>query len=313
MSKTAKLASKLWKIPITTSYHTDAPSYSKYYVQKIVDYFPNIISNFFTKTINLAKKVEKKQKKKILDFLVHCEYAMVDQFLSDNLFNLEKINSCMIEKMSRGIDKRIFKKKKINRELFFKKYKIPRKNKLIFFCGRVHELKGSLFLSRIHKSLSKSVGQITTVLAGENINGEECRRVGGKDLRIINHIDQMEVASFLNVCDLFIFPSLYETGPQVVLEAKSCEAVCVVSPSGGGRRIEQNGFDGIIIKRYVLKDWLAEIEDLLKNKKRINSIKNNLRKNFSQPSWKKVFEIYFLKKWKRIYRKNTNDLKMHQR
>ena len=38
----------------------------------------------------------------------------------------------------------------------------------------------------------------------------------------------------MNICDLFIFPSLYETGPQVVLEAKQCQAVCLVSPGGGG-------------------------------------------------------------------------------
>tara|TARA_B100000686_G_C16692793_1_gene918683 strand:+ start:59 stop:1318 length:1260 start_codon:yes stop_codon:yes gene_type:complete len=311
MSKTAKLASKFWKIPLTTSYHTDTPSYSKYYVQKIINYFPNVISNFFTKKINLANKVEKKQKKKILDYLMHCKYAMIDQSLSDKSFNMEKISSCSVEKMSRGVDKNIFKKKNFNKDLFLKKYKIPRKNKLIFFCGRIHELKGSTFLSKIHKSLSRNLGNITTVLAGENINGEECKSIGGKDLIIINHLDQIEVSSFLNVCDLFVFPSLFETGPQVVLEAKSCEAICVVSPSGGGRRIEKNGFDGVIIKRHILKDWILEIEDLLKNPKRINFIKNNLRKNFNQPSWKKVFEIYFLEKWKKIYSKNANDLKMH--
>ena len=33
----------------------------------------------------------------------------------------------------------------------------------------------------------------------------------------------------MNVCDLFVFPSLYETGPQVVMEAKSCGALCLVS------------------------------------------------------------------------------------
>mgnify|MGYP001234484182 FL=1 len=35
MSRTARLASKIWKIPLTTSYHTDATSYTKYYVLKI--------------------------------------------------------------------------------------------------------------------------------------------------------------------------------------------------------------------------------------------------------------------------------------
>ena len=42
----------------------------------------------------------------------------------------------------------------------------------------------------------------------------------------------------MNICDLFVFPSLYETGPQVVIEAKLCEAVCVVSPNGGETNFE---------------------------------------------------------------------------
>ena len=49
----------------------------------------------------------------------------------------------------------------------------------------------------------------------------------------------------MNICDLFVFPSLYETGPQVVMEAKSCGALCVVSPKGGGRRISHNFWSNV--------------------------------------------------------------------
>ena len=71
----------------------------------------------------------------------------------------------------------------------------------------------------------------------------------------------------MSVCDLFVFPSLYEIGPQVILEAKACQAVCVVSPKGGGKRIIHN-FDGIIINKYSVVSWSNEVLNLLDNSKK---------------------------------------------
>ena len=46
MAKTAKLASKIWRIPLTTSYHTDTPSYTEYYILKILKKLPNSLINY---------------------------------------------------------------------------------------------------------------------------------------------------------------------------------------------------------------------------------------------------------------------------
>ena len=63
MSKTAKLASFIWKIPLTTSYHTDTSSYTKYYILKIFSYLPSLLSSFFIKKMSLKVKVNKKKSK----------------------------------------------------------------------------------------------------------------------------------------------------------------------------------------------------------------------------------------------------------
>ena len=65
-----------------------------------------------------------------------------------------------------------------------------------------------------------------------------------KNIFILNYLNENDISTMMNMCDLFVFPSLYETGPQVVIEAKLCEAVCVVSPNGGGRQILKSGMDG---------------------------------------------------------------------
>ena len=68
MAKTAKKVSRKFKIPLTTSFHTDTPSYSEFYVKKILNYFPRPISNFMISKLKIHKRVKYKQEKKILDF-----------------------------------------------------------------------------------------------------------------------------------------------------------------------------------------------------------------------------------------------------
>ena len=298
MSKTAKLASFIWKIPLTTSYHTDTPSYTKHYILKMFSSYPSFLSSFFIKKIKLHQKISENQKIRIQKYFNFCEKVMIDfKTLSKDFSKIKK--SKKLVNLERGINKEVFKKIKINKRNFYEKFKIPLENKILFFCGRIHELKGANFLAKIHKNLREKGVRVTTILTGEDIHGDECKKIGGQNLIITNYLNQNEVASFMNVCDLFVFPSLYETGPQVVLEAKSCGALCLVSPNGGGKKIRHN-FDGIIIGKYLINEWVKVIYSLLKEKKKISEIKYNLQKYNTSPSWRNVFFTLFYKNWKKV-------------
>ena len=298
MSKTAKLASFIWKIPLTTSYHTDTSSYTKYYILKIFSYLPSLLSSFFIKKIKLHQKIPENQKIKIQKYFNYCNKVMINfKSLSEDFSKIKRNKK--IVNLERGINKEVFKKIKINKINFYKKFNIPLENKILFFCGRIHELKGANFLAKIHKNLIEKGLPVTTILTGEDIHGDECKKIGGQDLIITNYLNQNEVANLMNICDLFVFPSLYETGPQVVMEAKSCGALCVVSPKGGGRKISHN-FDGIIINKYLVNEWVKVIYSLLKEKKKISKIKNNLQKYNTSPSWRDIFFNVFYKNWKEV-------------
>ena len=298
MSKTAKLASFIWKIPLTTSYHTDTSSYTKYYILKIFSYLPSPLRSFFIKKIKLHQKISENQKIKIQKYFNFCNKVMINfKSLSEDFSKIKRNKK--IVNLERGINKEVFKKIKINKINFYKKFNIPLENKILFFCGRIHELKGANFLAKIHKNLIEKGLPVTTILTGEDIHGDECKKIGGQDLIITNYLNQNEVANLMNICDLFVFPSLYETGPQVVMEAKSCGALCVVSPKGGGRKISHN-FDGIIINKYLVNEWVKVIYSLFKEKKKISKIKNNLQKYNTSPSWRDIFFNVFYKNWKEV-------------
>ena len=298
MSRAAKIASKIWKIPLTSSVHTDTPSYTEYYILKIFLNFHSFFKKILIEKIKLQKIISTNQKKKINKYFASCKNIMIDVKNLEKNFLSKDLSKKFIQ-LERGVEKKIFTKKIVNRNNIFKKYNLPNKKKIIFFCGRIHTLKGAVFLSKVHKKLEKCGIDLITILAGENIHGNTCKEIGGPNLKIVNYLDENEIATFMSVCDLFVFPSLYEIGPQVILEAKACQAVCVVSPQGGGKRIIHN-FDGIIINKYSVVSWANEVLNLLDNSKKINKIKKNLSINNTQLTWRDVFFEIFYKNWKKF-------------
>ena len=95
-----------------------------------------------------------------------------------------------------------------------------------------------------------------SVFAGEDIHGEKCLSIGGENIKLLGHLNENEISDLYNLCDLFVFPSRYETGPQVVLEAKACVAVSVVSPEGGGKRIKKMELMELLLKNLMLLNGL---------------------------------------------------------
>ncbi len=300
MAKTAKLASKIWKIPLTTSYHTDTPSYTEYYILEILKKLPNYFANLLKNRLSLHKKISGFQKKKICKYLESCKFAFINDDFTDKQMKFLEKSKVKIGKISRGIDNKVFSMQKLNKNSFLKKYKIDPGKKLIFFCGRIHKLKGVILLSKINQILNKKGLNVITVMAGENIHGEECLKISEKNLMILDFIDQKEISKFYRICDLFVFPSLYETGPQVVLEARSCGAICIVSKYGGGRKIKKHGEDGIIFNNQSPEKWSFEIIKLLLNKKKIKLMKDKVKQSNKYPSWEMIFENIFFNKWKSI-------------
>ncbi len=299
MAKTAVYASKFWKIPLTTSLHTDTPSYTEYYVREIFKKLPSFLTNLFINKLEIQKKISEKQRKKMRHYLYKCECGMINDHLDLEKLKFPNELKSKICKLSRGVDTKVFKKKNIKRSKLQKKYKISKNEKVIFFCGRIHELKGAVFLSRIHRLLSKKI-KIVSIFAGENIHGLKCMKIGGNKIKLIGHINENEVCELYNFCDLFVFPSKYEIGPQVVLEAKACGAICVVSPEGGGKRIHRSGVDGLIIKEFDPEHWNSRILKLLNDDKKKRFMQKQILSKFSPPSWQEIFDKYFTMKWNDI-------------
>ena len=301
MASTALIASRLWKIPITTSIHTDTPPYTKYYVTNILNNFLFKflgLNNFLIKKVMIPNFFEKRMLKKLYRYIEKVNHAMV----ADQIYSPSKLINCTknsnITKLNRGVVKSIFYRKKISISKIKEKYCIPKKDKILFFSGRVHKLKGAILLAEIHNKLVSKGFSVSTIMAGEDIHGDRCKIIAPEKLHVLGYLPQNEIANLYTVCDLFVFPSQYEIGPNVVLEAKACGAVCLVSPNGGGKRINKNGWDGIIIDEFIAEKWTKKIEYLFNKGQDIKKIKKNLS-NLYIKNWSEVFfnDIYI--HWKK--------------
>lgn len=300
MSKTAMISAKVWSIPITTSIHTDTPPYTKYYVEKILKKY---FSLFNLDRFEIPTFFEKRMLQKVYDYVSKVKHAMVaDKIYSPEVLK-EKTQNSNITKLNRGIDKKIFNIKVENETWVYKKYNIPKNHKIIFFSGRIHELKGAILLAKITKRLNQLGCSVTTLMAGDDIHGEECIRVSPKNLYLIGYLSPSEIARLYRVCDFFVFPSQFEIGPNVVLEAKACGSICIVSPTGGGKRIYKPDYDGIIINKYDAKYWANVIKDLISDKKKLSTMKKFISKQ--QPeSWSEIFNRDISPYWLKFLKNN---------
>ena len=310
MASTARLAAKFWSIPLTTSIHTDTPPYTKYYIDKVVN---NLFSkyntfNLLSKKNKISNFFERRMYKKIYSYIKCVDHAMVaDQIYSPDSL-LRKTGNQNITKLHRGIDKKVFNFNNIAKKNVLKKYKIEKDEKIIFFSGRIHELKGAIHLAKVHAKLISQGFKVTTLLAGERIHARECQEIAPNKLHILGYLQKHEIADLYRICDLFVFPSQFEIGPNVVIEAKACGAVCVVSPNGGGKRIYSPGNDGIIVKNMSTKLWADVINKLLSDPVEIKRIKSFI-KNQKIKSWKEIYCDDLMPYWKKIVTlKNEKDI-----
>lgn len=125
------------------------------------------------------------------------------------------------------------------------------------FSGELREKKGMQFLLEAFRQL-KETQNVVLLIIGEvrqqqkvvlqlfaAEHPEEASRI-----IITGHIhDEQSVAEHLNLCDIFLLPSLLEGFPNSLLEAMACQRLCVASDAGGIPEIIESQKTGFILKK----------------------------------------------------------------
>jgi glycosyltransferase involved in cell wall biosynthesis len=131
---------------------------------------------------------------------------------------------------------------------------------ILGFSGELREKKGQHFLlnalSTVHSvrpACLLIIGEIRPVTEAILQTYVSQNPEAGQRIIITGHLPNPEqVAQHLQLCDVFLLPSLWEGMPNSLLEAMACECCCIASDAGGIPEIIEHQHDGFLLPKSQL-------------------------------------------------------------
>ncbi|MHC1636855.1 MAG: glycosyltransferase family 4 protein [Candidatus Nezhaarchaeales archaeon] len=174
--------------------------------------------------------------------------------------------------------------------------------KIVLFVGRMVYEKGAHILVDAALNLLSRIQNVKFVLVGEGpmrkelMNKVESRGLARK-FYFAGFVNDSELQELYGVCDVTVFPSLYEPFGIVALEAMSAGKPIIVSDVGGLSDIVINGFNGIKVPKGDVHTLSSAIEYLIGNPDVARRMgKNGMKHVYEAYSWdrtaKKTIAIY---------------------
>lgn len=250
-------------IPISSVFHTDFPSYMKYYH---VGFLEPLLWTYLKHFYNA------------------CDIVLVPT--EDIKTRLVKKGIRNIEIWSRGIHLERYNPS--NRSQEFRRRNGIGDEVVFLFSGRFVHYKGLDILISTYQRLMKEYGvRIKFLVIG---SGPEEQRLKKRmpDAIFPGYLTGLDLYQAYASSDIFLFPSTTETFGNVVLEAMASGLPCIVSNKGGCQEIVTISKGGLVSLSNDVDSFFLNCERLLNN----IELRHELRKNalaFSKTmSWDKI-------------------------
>jgi glycosyltransferase involved in cell wall biosynthesis len=277
-------------------------NYIKYFTKK----FLNI--NFETIEIHNRPEYIKEIRKNFPTSKIIFYFHNDPDTLRGSKSNKEKqyiYENCQIIFLSNWIRKKFEKKVYINKENIVIYPGVPKANfikkeKIIFFCGKLNHAKGyDIFVEatkRLKKNKKYSDWQIISA-------GEESRRMIPieKHIKELGQIPNKQVYKIYNKALISIAPSKWpEPLGRLPIESSAHGCIPITSKNGGLPETNKNGF---ILKNNSSAELFNLLVKLLSNRKKIFNLSRNIHKNFNFTDkifLKSISKIRIQKKIKKV-------------
>jgi glycosyltransferase involved in cell wall biosynthesis len=169
------------------------------------------------------------------------------------------------------------------------------------FAGELREKKGQQFLLQALTTVSQKrptclliIGEVRASQEGILQAYKELNPDSAQRIIITGHLPEPEaVAGYLQLCDVYLQPSLWEGLPNALLEAMACGCGCIASDAGGILEIITHGKNGFILSRsqlHRLGEAVLEYLDLPKETKQqiVTAARDRICTTFS-PTQEKLY------------------------
>lgn len=146
--------------------------------------------------------------------------------------------------------------------------------------GRLHPQKGQIYLIEAFNLICKNSRRFKLIISGKGaIENELKNRVNALGLkeRVIFLKDRRDIPQIMNICDIFVFPSLYEGFGIVLVEAMASGLPIIASDIEALSEIVRNGVDGLLVKSGNYEKLAQAICSLSTDKERIAYFARNAK------------------------------------
>lgn len=289
---------------LAASVQTDVPRFTLIYAGGIIRrmFGPVIGSWLFVKIWRLPERVARGQQRGIDRRLALCDRILLSKPEDrDRLQQLKEAKSApSVRLFRRGVDRAKFNPEHRDRARLLERFGIPADRVVLVFAGRVDASKGAPLMAEATKQLLDQGLNVHALVAGEGHERANIATLLGERATLPGNLPQAELAWIYASADVFVFPSMTEVSPNVVLEAKASGLpVVVAADHGGGQFVANSGDDGIVLSAMDGSSWAKAIEPLVVDETRRQEIGRNARAWIERewPDWSEVLERDLLAAW----------------
>lgn len=170
---------------------------------------------------------------------------------------------------------------------------IEDKDNFVLFVGTCAWRKGVKYLLDIFKSSELSNYELKII----GVDKEEIKRQLGivnisSNIQVLGKLEYSQVIKYMKKAKIFLFPSLYEGMPLVVLEAMSYGAIPVISDFNGSEELIQNGINGYVVAKRDVVNFSKHVNAILENKELEGRMRNSCKNIGGKFDWSDIAKQY---------------------
>lgn len=159
---------------------------------------------------------------------------------------------------------------------------------VLITVGRFSYSKAQRYAIEAFSALQKKYNNLKLLLIGEGELLEECKTLAknlGIDNKSIYFLGyQKDIPRYLSISDLFIFTSLREGLPRVIVEASLLKVPVVTFEVEGATEVLENEISGFIVPQSNLEELISKTEQLI--------LHPAVRASFGKSSYEHVIQLW---------------------
>ena len=234
-AQTAERIHRTTGIPLTTSFHTDTPSYTRIFTRQTIDRWFHSLP-WLRRRLNESWKIPDRQgdimQRKLEQHVEQCSYALVTR-PEDHILTETRLGAARVQHLRLGVDKEMFNPGRNDTARIRQAYEVAPGDLMALFVGRVDIGKNIHVLAKAMEKLINKGVALHLIVAGTGPAMDDVRRHLGEHASLPGFIDPQELARLYASVDLLALPSEVEIRSMAGVEAIASGCPVLVSQKSG--------------------------------------------------------------------------------